>query len=55
MQFDKFALRHIGPREEEISKMLTGSRGDSVEELLSQTLPEGIRLKQPFGLRRRSQ
>ena len=51
MQFDKFALRHIGPREEEISKMLTALEVNSIEELLSQTIPEGIRLKQPLALR----
>ena len=50
MQSDKFALRHIGPKEEEISKMLTAVEVDSIEELLSQTIPEGIRLKQPLGL-----
>ncbi|MDA8758544.1 aminomethyl-transferring glycine dehydrogenase, partial [Flavobacteriaceae bacterium] len=50
MQSDKFALRHIGPKEEEISKMLTALEVDSIEELLSQTIPEGIRLKQPLGL-----
>lgn len=50
MQSEKFALRHIGPKEEEISKMLTALEVDSVEELLSQTLPEGIRLKQPLTL-----
>ena len=51
MQSDKFAFRHIGPNEEEISKMLTALEVDSIEELLSQTLPEEIRLKQPLALR----
>jgi len=51
MQPDKFALRQIGPREEEISKMLTTLEVDSIEELLSQTIPEDIRLKQPINLR----
>ena len=51
MQSDKFAFRHIGPKEEEISKMLTALEVDSIEELLSQTLPEEIRLKKPLALR----
>ena len=51
MQPDKFALRHIGSKDEEVSKMLTALEVDSVEELLSQTLPEEIRLPQPLNLR----
>ncbi len=50
MQTDKFASRHIGPKEEEISKMLTVLELDSIEELLSQTLPEEIRLHQPLSI-----
>ena len=51
MQPDKFASRHIGPNEDEISKMLSALEVDSIEELLSQTLPEEIRLKRPLALR----
>ena len=43
-------LRHLGPKEEEIQKMLTALELDSVEELLSQTLPEQIRLGHPLAL-----
>ncbi|MEK9608381.1 MAG: aminomethyl-transferring glycine dehydrogenase, partial [Flavobacteriaceae bacterium] len=50
MQTDKFASRHLGPKEEEITKMLNTLEVDSVEELLSQTLPEHIRLDQPLSL-----
>jgi glycine dehydrogenase len=50
MQTDKFASRHLGPKEEEITKMLNTLEVDSVEELLSQTLPEDIRLDQPLSL-----
>ena len=50
MQTDKFASRHLGPKEEEITKMLNTLEVDSVEELLSQTLPEDIRLDQPLTL-----
>ena len=52
MHPDKFALRHIGPNETEISKMLSTLEVDSVEELLSETLPMEIRLPQPLNLRR---
>jgi len=50
MQPDNFMLRHLGPKEEEIQKMLTALELDSVEELLSQTLPEQIRLDHPLAL-----
>ena len=50
MQPDNFMLRHLGPKEEEIQKMLTALELDSVEELLSQTLPEQIRLGHPLAL-----
>ena len=50
MQTDKFASRHLGPKEEEITKMLNTLEVDSVEELLSQTLPQDIRLDQPLTL-----
>ncbi len=51
MQSDKFALRHIGPNEEEITKMLAALELDSLEGLLSETLPEEIRLPQQLTLR----
>ena len=51
MQSDKFALRHIGPNEEEITKMLAALEVDSLEGLLSETLPEEIRLPQQLTLR----
>ena len=50
MQPDNFMLRHLGPKEEEIQKMLTALELDSVEELLSQTLPEQFRLDHPLAL-----
>ena len=48
---NKFAFRHIGPNEKEISKMLKVLEVDTIEELLSQTIPEEIRLKHPLALR----
>jgi glycine dehydrogenase len=50
MQSDKFASRHIGPKDEEISKILATLQVDSIEELLSQTIPEEIRLNQALDL-----
>ena len=40
-----FLSRHIGPRQDEIKKMLNFLGVSSVEELLSETIPEEIRLK----------
>jgi glycine dehydrogenase len=47
---EKFVERHIGPNEAEIEKMLGHIEAQTVEELLAQTLPEAIRLKQPLNL-----
>ena len=38
-----FLSRHIGPRQDEIKKMLNFLGVSSVEELLSETIPEEIR------------
>ncbi len=50
MTTDKFVSRHNGPRENEIKQMLAKIGVSSVDELISQTVPEGIRLKQPLQL-----
>lgn len=50
MKTEKFVERHIGPNEEEIKKILGHIEADSIEELLNQTLPESIRLKQSLNL-----
>ncbi|MGE4586515.1 MAG: aminomethyl-transferring glycine dehydrogenase [Mangrovibacterium sp.] len=50
MANDKFEARHIGPREEEISEMLGKIGVDSLEELIRQTIPGNIRLKEPLRL-----
>jgi glycine dehydrogenase len=50
MRTEKFVERHIGPNEAEIEKMLGHIEAQTVEELLAQTLPEAIRLKQPLNL-----
>ena len=48
MTTDKFVSRHNGPRENEIKQMLAKIGVASVDELISQTVPAGIRLKQPL-------
>ncbi|HEX7414634.1 MAG TPA: aminomethyl-transferring glycine dehydrogenase [Bacteroidia bacterium] len=45
---DKFVNRHCGPRENEVSEMLTKIGVSSVDELINQTVPEKIRLKKPL-------
>ncbi len=48
MTTDKFVSRHNGPREHEIKQMLKKIGVSSVDELISQTVPPNIRLKQPL-------
>ncbi len=42
---DKFKTRHIGPNEHEIKEMLKGLGVGSLDELINETVPEKIRLK----------
>src|SRR5690348_561649 len=48
MTTDQFVSRHNGPRENEVQAMLKTINAGSVEELISQTVPPAIRLKQPL-------
>lgn len=48
MTTDKFVSRHNGPREQEVKAMLKKIGASSVDELISQTVPPAIRLKQPL-------
>ncbi|MBN2774726.1 MAG: aminomethyl-transferring glycine dehydrogenase [Prolixibacteraceae bacterium] len=48
---DKFVNRHIGPRRHEIELMLKKVGVSGLEELIDQTVPENIRLKQPLNLK----
>ncbi len=50
MTTDKFVSRHNGPRENEIKEMLAKIGVSSVDELINQTVPTGIRLKQPLAV-----
>jgi glycine dehydrogenase len=50
MKTDAFALRHIGPRENEIQQMLKTVGVESIDQLLYETIPNNIRLKEPLVL-----
>ncbi|MCR5863294.1 aminomethyl-transferring glycine dehydrogenase [Flavobacterium sp. J372] len=50
MRTDAFALRHIGPRENDLQHMLKTIGVDSVDQLIYETLPDHIRLKEPLNL-----
>lgn len=50
MNTKKFSLRHIGPRPEEQTQMLNFIGVDSIEELISQSIPDNIRLKKDLDL-----
>ena len=48
MTTDKFVSRHNGPREQEVKAMLKKIGVSSIDELIEQTVPSQIRLKQPL-------
>ncbi len=50
MKTDAFALRHIGPRENDIQQMLKTIGVESIDQLIYETLPDHIRLKAPLAL-----
>ena len=50
MRTDMFIERHLGPNEEEIKKMLDKIGVNSISQLLEETIPKGIRLKNPLQL-----
>ncbi|MDR6301956.1 aminomethyl-transferring glycine dehydrogenase [Mesonia maritima] len=50
MNTDSFALRHIGPRPENISEMLQVIGVDSLDQLIYETLPDGIKLEKELDL-----
>ncbi len=47
---DKFVNRHNGPRENDVTAMLSTIGAKSVDELIDQTIPANIRLKTPLNL-----
>ncbi|MEX0844177.1 MAG: aminomethyl-transferring glycine dehydrogenase [Balneolaceae bacterium] len=50
--FDKevFAHRHNGPTQETTQKMLEAIKADSLDKLIDETIPDGIRLNKPMRL-----
>ena len=50
MNTQAFAFRHIGPREAEVAEMLKTIGVNSIEQLIEETVPDGIRLKKPLDL-----
>ncbi|MBT8291167.1 MAG: aminomethyl-transferring glycine dehydrogenase [Muriicola sp.] len=50
MNTDSFALRHIGIRDEDLPDMLKTIGVDSLDELIFQTIPQDIRLKEDLPL-----
>ena len=47
---EKFQSRHIAPNEADTAQMLSKLGVSSLDELIGQTIPEGIRLKKPLNL-----
>ncbi len=47
---DRFVHRHIGPNQNELSEMLYALNVKSLDELIEQTVPDSIRLKNPLDL-----
>ena len=50
MKTDSFALRHLGPRENDLPQMLETIGVDSLDQLIDETIPSDIRLKNPLEL-----
>lgn len=50
MNTSSFALRHIGPRPNDLKKMLETIGADSMEQLIAETIPADIRLKKDLHL-----
>ncbi len=50
MNENHFYHRHIGPNKKDISKMLSALELNSIEELLDQTIPKGIKLKKAMSV-----
>ncbi|MBI9042554.1 aminomethyl-transferring glycine dehydrogenase [Lutibacter sp.] len=50
MKTDSFVLRHVGPRENEVSEMIKTIGVSSVAELIDKTIPSDIRLKNNLNL-----
>ena len=49
-QATEFQRRHIGPNEEQLQEMLATVGANDLEDLVSKTVPPGIRMQQPLAL-----
>ncbi|MGB0777329.1 MAG: aminomethyl-transferring glycine dehydrogenase [Flavobacteriaceae bacterium] len=50
MNTNNFSLRHIGPRGNNLEQMLKDIQADSLDQLIDQTIPDDIRLKNELNL-----
>ncbi|MDG1397573.1 MAG: glycine dehydrogenase (aminomethyl-transferring), partial [Polaribacter sp.] len=50
MNTNSFQLRHIGPNQKEQETMLAAIKADTLEQLISETVPDNIRLKEDLDL-----
>lgn len=50
MATQKFSERHIGPRKSDVKEMLSAIGASSIDELINQTIPSKIRLKNELNL-----
>jgi glycine dehydrogenase len=50
MSTERFVNRHIGPRDSEIDHMLKTVGVRTIDELIDQTVPKGIRMEKPLNL-----
>ena len=50
MKTDAFALRHIGPNENDVQHMLKTINTETIDQLIFETLPDDIRLKSALDL-----
>ena len=50
MQKNSFIYRHLGPREDEVPAMLNTIGVDSIEQLIFETIPDNIKLKEDMKL-----
>ena len=49
---DRFSTRHMGPSEKELSQMLSVIGVNSLDQLIEETIPENIRMKEALDLPR---
>ena len=50
MKTDAFALRHLGPRENDLAEMLKTVGAETLDQLIYETVPDNIRLKRELDL-----